>query len=131
MAKSNSPVYTHLPLPLPEPLFMRPYQSGITDPMWPESYPGTLDPKSLEKFLKYQMDKDRLQPFDVAVPPEEELKNRYQFDYAGRVARQDFQSALRVDMHARSREELKKVLKGISEIVIAETNKKPSKKHIR
>jgi deferrochelatase/peroxidase EfeB len=131
MARSNSPVHTHLPLPLPEPLFSRPYQSGITDPMWPNSYPDNLDPKLLERFLKHQMKEDRLQPFDVDVPGKKALKDLYESDYAGRVARQDFQSLLRADVHARDREELKLVLQRISEIVIIETNKKPSEKHIR
>src|SRR5262249_53112926 len=97
MTKSNSPVHTHLPLPLPEPLFTRPYQNGITDPMWPESYPGNLDPKSLEKYLKYLIAEGRLKPFDIEIPAKKQLKERYQSDYAGRVARQDFQSALRAD----------------------------------
>jgi deferrochelatase/peroxidase EfeB len=131
MARSTSPVHTYLPLPLPEPLFSRPYQSGITDPMWPNSYPDNLDPKLLERFLKHQMKEDRLQPFDVVVPGRKALKDLYDSDYAGRVARQDFQSVLRADVHARDREELKLVLQRISEIVIIETNKKPSKKHLR
>jgi deferrochelatase/peroxidase EfeB len=131
MPKTNSPVHTQLPLPLPEPLFTRPYQSGITDPMWRDSYPDNLDPKLLERFLRHQMKEDRLQPFHVKVPRKQELKDRYESDYAGRVARQDFQSVLRADVHARNRDELKLVLKRISEIVITEMNKKPSDKHIR
>jgi deferrochelatase/peroxidase EfeB len=121
----------YLPLPLPEPLFKQPYQSGITDPMWPEEYPGTLEPKARETYLKEQIKEDRLEPEGkVKVPPKKDLKAHYRSDYAGRVARQGFQSLVRADVNARGRDELVEVLKKISRVVITETNKRPSTKHV-
>ena len=56
----SSDVY--LRVPLPEPLFKQPYQNGITDPMWPEKYPGTVEPEARTRFLKEQIKEDRLEP---------------------------------------------------------------------
>src|SRR4051794_34004482 len=105
MGKLNSPPGTYIPLPLPQPLFdaKYPYQSGITDPIWPDQYPGDIDRNVLELFLKQQIAEGRLQPFEVEIPGEQDLQARYQSEYAGRVARQDFQSALRADVLAKSR----------------------------
>jgi deferrochelatase/peroxidase EfeB len=123
---------TYLPLPLPEPLFEQPYQSGITDPMWPEEYPETFEPKARAALLKEQIKEDRLErEGPVRVGSKKDLKAHYRSDYAGRVARQDFQSIVRAEVNARDRGELVQVLKRISEIVIDQTNKKPSTKHIR
>ena len=122
---------THLPLPLPEPLFKSPYQNGITDPMWPEVYPCTLEPKARAKYLKEQIEEDRLEPGPVMVPTRKELKDHYRSDYAGRVARQDFLSVVRADVAAHSRDELVMVLKRMTDIIVEQTKKKPSTKHFR
>jgi len=128
---SDSALKIELKLPLPEPLYRRPYQSGITDPMWPEELPDSIDPKERAKFLKEQVAEGRLdaEPGDAAT--KKKPAELYETEYAGRVARQEFQSIVRIDVQARSRDELVKVLKRISAIVVEETQKKASAKHLR
>jgi deferrochelatase/peroxidase EfeB len=129
--KTDSPVKTHLRLPLPQPLFSMPYQNGITDPLWPETYPASFDPGERAQFHKAQVVENRLEQSTLAVPARSKLEKTYLSEYAGRVARQDFQSAIRVDVNAGSRDELEQVLRRISEIVIEETEKKASAGHVR
>lgn len=131
MSKIDSPVKTHLRLPLPFALFTRPYQNGITDPMWPTTIPDSFDPKDRAQFQKSQIAENRLQCTAVTIPTKKELAKTYASEYAGRVARQDFLSAVRVDINARSRRELKDVLRRISTIVIEETEKQASTSHLR
>jgi deferrochelatase/peroxidase EfeB len=120
-----------LKLPLPEPLFGRPYQNGITDPMWPYEYPGSIDHEERAKFLKEQADEGRLDHAPTHAFATIKPKELYATEYAGRVARQDFQSIVRIDVLARSRDELIDVLKKISAIVIKETQKRTSTDHLR
>jgi deferrochelatase/peroxidase EfeB len=126
-----SPQPAQLQLPLPEPLFTRPYQNGITDPMWPEDCPDLVDPKWRKQLLKSQMASGRIEPDPIDGRSKRAQRELYRKEYSGRVARQDFQSTVRFDVTARDRAELIEVLKQISAIVIKETEKKPSTKHLR
>jgi deferrochelatase/peroxidase EfeB len=128
---SNPILKTELQLPLPEPLYKWPYQNGITDPMWPEVYPEVVEPKERAQFLKAQIALGRLEDEPVAVSSKKKLRDLYHIEYAGRVARQECQSIVRVDVTARSRLELISLLKSLSQIVIDETLKKPSTEHLR
>lgn len=128
---SEPTLKTELQLPLPEPLFTWPYQNGITDPMWNEVYSEAVEPKERAQFLKAQIDSKRLEREPINVPSKKKLRELYLTEYAGRVARQDFQSIVRADVTARSRAELIRTLRWLSEIVIEETRKKPSTEHLR
>ena len=131
MAPVKSPVRTHLPLPVPEPLYSWPHQNGITDPLWPEDYPGNFDPNVFLKTLYYQMASGRMKRFNAKAPTPQELKESYQKDYSGRVARQEFLSVLRADVLCHDRTELIQTFKLISRMVVEETEKKPVEKHVR
>ena len=131
MADSHAPALAHSQEPLPEPLFTRPYQSGITDPMWPRDYPGDIDPAALRNYLRHQMESGRLAEFDVEGAGEEELKRQYDDDYAGRVSRQKYQSILRADVVADRREDLRNALRLLTRFAVEEMGKKPSQKHVK
>jgi deferrochelatase/peroxidase EfeB len=120
-----------LKLPLPEPPFARPYQNGITDPMWSEEFPESIDPKERARYLKEQVAEGRLNNEPNDATDQNSPNELYQAEYAGRVARQEFQSIMRIDVCARSREEFVEVLKRISAVVLDETLKKASVAHLR
>jgi deferrochelatase/peroxidase EfeB len=122
----------HLELPLPEPFYSSsyPYQSGITDPMWPAVYPDTIEPAARDDHLKQKMQKQRLEDEPVATPYKPDLRSRYQSEYAGRVARQTCQHILRANITARSREELRQTLILITQFIREEMERKPSVEHV-
>lgn len=134
MAESPLQNQSHLDFPLPVSLDCGdyPWQSGITDPMWPEVYPETVKPASRRLSLKQKVRQDRLDGECTAkVPSARELKRIYELEYAGRVARQHCQHIVRADVLASSREDLKNILKLITEFIREEMERRPSQKHLK
>ena len=125
------PLTTHLQNPLPSPLFSSPFQSGITDPLWPENFPGHIVGSDVRDYLQQQIESGRMASFDVDELDFDHLQESYEADYAGRVSRQDFQSIMRADVLTDSQTELQQVLKLLSEFAVGEMAKSPSKKHVR
>lgn len=124
---------THLQPPLPLPLFTSPYQSGITDPMWPAVYPNTIDPAALKAFYRHQIREERLADDGDQWKhvTKKELKAAFERDYVGRVAMQGFQSVVRADVLAWHRAELQDLLHMLTEYCVEEILRNPSVRHIR
>ena len=124
-------VQRRIDLPLPDGIPGRtPYQGGITDPMWPDTYDeavrGVPDDSAGDRPLRSAV---------VAAKPddageEQAIRDRYAAEYAGRIAKQDFLTLLRADVLAANRAELQQVLQQLTQFIVEEVMKAPSQEHI-
>jgi len=117
--------------PLPTPLFTTPYQSGITDPIWPLEHPSPAQFDGVNKLVTEQATKGRIGWGDLADTSPEALAASYQADYAGRVSRQKCMSILRADVLGENRAELINILTLLTEFSVEEMLKTPSHRHVR
>ena len=118
-------------VPLPNPLYSAPYQSGITDPLWPEKPPRETQLAALRADIQEKVQENRIRKISKSELTDAALKDRYLAEYAGRVSRQKCMTIMRADVLAESREELINLLKLISEFSIDEIDKLPSHKHTK
>lgn len=105
MAKKKDVVQGQLIPPWPEPMYTQPFQGGITDPRWGSSA--------------------------EAAGCGEDFDGNYLTDYAGRIDRQEVQSILRADVLRGDRNELKDLLKLLTQFVVGQVTMKPSIGHLR
>jgi deferrochelatase/peroxidase EfeB len=117
-------------LPLPNPVFGSLHQNGITDPKWSVSRPDDDRFEALEAHLLLEQEEGRIGRLQESVSVED-LKVKYDSEYAGRVAGQKFMTLMRADVLAEDRADLINVLKLITRFATDQMIKLPSQSHVK
>ncbi|WP_299084021.1 Dyp-type peroxidase [uncultured Ruegeria sp.] len=118
-------------VPLPVPLFEQPYQSGITDPVWPDSPPDKNQLAAVRSDIQQRISEGRIEEIPDGQLNDDALAERYSAEYAGRVSRQKCMSIMRTDIQAQNKTELKNILELITAFSIEEMKALPSHRHTR